>query len=198
MVQDFVKNTPWRNREEKLTIQPYHKMAWHLKAPCHKVDWLYNILKVIKKDRSINKLFGNKVLVVKNPGFDMSLTHKMCLADAVHFHTSFQMSVNHVALHGLVNPDKEVFLSREEDEDGMEQDPVKKTVQSILMGHKVHHLSLWQCICQNNDRSWKGYYLNSIECETHKGVAIDWGDVQQLNYDTISSREESQTRAPWP
>ncbi len=50
--------------------------------------------------------------------------------------------MNHVALHGLVNPDKEMYLSREEDKDGVEQDPVKKTVQSILMGHKVHHLSL--------------------------------------------------------
>ena len=64
------------------------------------------------------------------------------------------MSVNHVALRGLINPEKEVYLSREEDKDGMEQDPVKKTVQSILMGHKVHHLSLWQCICQNDDGSW--------------------------------------------
>ncbi len=43
MVQDFVKNTPWRNREEKLTIQPYHKMAWDLKAPRHEVDrWYYS------------------------------------------------------------------------------------------------------------------------------------------------------------
>jgi hypothetical protein len=94
------------------------------------------------------------------------------------------MSVNHVALHGLVNPDKEVYLSHKEDKDGMEQDPVKKTVQSILMGHKVHHLSLWQCICQNDDRSWKGYYSNAIGCETHKGVAIDWGGcaAAQLGY----------------
>jgi hypothetical protein len=52
------------------------------------------------------------------------------------------------------------------------------------MGHKVHHLSLWQCICQNDDRSWKGYYLNGIGCETHKGVAIDWGGcaAAQLGY----------------
>jgi hypothetical protein len=68
MVQDFVKNTPWRNREEKLMIQPYHKMAWHLEAPRHKVDWLYTILKVMKKNRSIKKLFGKKLLVFKNPG----------------------------------------------------------------------------------------------------------------------------------
>ena len=92
------------------------------------------------------------------------------------------MSVNHVALRGLINPEKEVYLSREEDKDGMEQDPVKKTVQSILMGHKVHHLSLWQCIFQNNNKSWKEYYLNGIGCETHKGEAIDWGGcaVSQL------------------
>ncbi len=60
MVQDFVKNTPWRNRKEKLTIQPNHKMAWHLVAPCRKVVWLCTILKVIMKNRSLNKLFGNK------------------------------------------------------------------------------------------------------------------------------------------
>jgi hypothetical protein len=38
MVQDFVRNTSWRNREEELMIKPYHKMAWHLEAPCHEVD----------------------------------------------------------------------------------------------------------------------------------------------------------------
>jgi hypothetical protein len=85
MVQDFVKNTPWCNMEEKLTIQPYHKMAWHLKAPCHEVDCLYTILKVMKKNRSINKLLGNKVLVIKNLSFGMSPTHNMHLASAYTF-----------------------------------------------------------------------------------------------------------------
>jgi hypothetical protein len=28
MVRDFVRNTPWRNREEKTMIQAYHKIAW--------------------------------------------------------------------------------------------------------------------------------------------------------------------------
>jgi hypothetical protein len=27
MIRDFVKNTPWRNREKKLSIQAYHKTA---------------------------------------------------------------------------------------------------------------------------------------------------------------------------
>jgi hypothetical protein len=76
MVQNFMKNTPLCNRKEKLMIQPYHKMAWHLEAPCHKVDCLYTILKVMKKIRSINKLCGDKVLVIKNLGFGASLTHK--------------------------------------------------------------------------------------------------------------------------
>jgi hypothetical protein len=143
MVRDFVKNTPWRNREEKLSIQAFHKMAWHLECPRHAVESLYTIIKVMKKNKSINKLFGDKALAIKNPGFEASPAHKMCLASAVHFHTSFQMSVNHVALCGLVNPNKEVYLSWEQDEDRMEQDAVKKSVRSILMNHKVLHLSVW-------------------------------------------------------
>ncbi len=123
-----MKNTPWHSREEKLMIQPNYKMALHFKAPCHEIDCLYTILKVMKKNRSINKIFGNKVLVIKNLGFDASSTHKVRLAGAVHFHTYFQMSVNHVVLHGLVNPNKEVYLSCEEDDSGVEQDLVKKTV----------------------------------------------------------------------
>ncbi len=184
MVRDFVKNTPWWNREEKLTIQAYHKTAWHLECPQQEVDHLYTILKVMKKNESINKLFEEKALVIKNPGFEALPAHKMCLASAVHFHTSFQMSVNHVALRSLVNPNKEVCLSREQDKDGMEQDMVKKVVRSILMNHKVKHLSLWQCICQNNDGSWKGYYSNGLGCKTHKSVAIDWGGcaAAQLQY----------------
>ncbi len=184
MVRDFMKNTPWRNREEKSSIQAYHKTAWHLECPCQEVNCLYTILKVMKKNKSINKLFGDKALVIKHPGYKASPMHKMCLASAVHFHTSFQMSVNCVALHGLVNPDKEVYLSQELDKDGMEQDTVKKTVKSILMNHIVKHLSLWQCICQNNDGSWKGYYSNRLGCKTHKSVAIDWGGCAsaQLRY----------------
>ncbi len=44
--------------------------------------------------------------------------------------------MNHMALRGLVNPNKEVYLSCEQDKDGMEQDAVKKTVRSILMNTK--------------------------------------------------------------
>jgi hypothetical protein len=190
MVRDFVKNTPWRNREEKSSIQAFQKMAWHLECPRHAVKSLYTIIKVMKKNKPINKLFGDKGLAIKNPGYKASPAHKMRLASAVHFHTSFQMSVNHVALRGLVNPDKEVYLSREQDEDGMEQDMVKKSVRSILMNHKVLHLSLWQCICQNNDGSWKGYYSNGLGCETHKNVAIDWGGctAAQLRYHLLKRR----------
>jgi hypothetical protein len=125
IVRDFVKNTPWRNREEKSSIQGYHKMAWYLECPRQDVDRLYTILKVMKKNKSTNRLFGDKALVIINPGYKASPAHKMHLASAVHFHTSFQMSVNHVALRGLVNPDKKVYLSREQDEDRMEQDTVK-------------------------------------------------------------------------
>jgi hypothetical protein len=40
MVRVFVKNTPWRSREEKSTIQAFHKIAWHLKCPQEVVDVL--------------------------------------------------------------------------------------------------------------------------------------------------------------
>jgi hypothetical protein len=29
---------PWRNREEKTTIQAYHKLAWHLECPTGEAD----------------------------------------------------------------------------------------------------------------------------------------------------------------
>jgi hypothetical protein len=66
----------------------------------------------------------------------------------------------------------------------MEQEADKKTVRSILLNHKVKHLSLWQCICQNNGGSWKGYYSNGLGCKTHKSIAIDWGGcaAAQLQY----------------
>jgi hypothetical protein len=148
-------------------LQLGSKPVWHLECPQQEVDRLYTILKVTKKNKSINKLFGDKALVIKNPGIEASPAHKMCLTSAVHFHTSFQMSVNQVAFCGLVNPNKEVYLSCEQDKHGMEQDAVKKTVRSILMNHKVKHLSLWQRICQNNNGSWKGYCSNGLGCDTH-------------------------------
>jgi hypothetical protein len=38
MIQDFVCNTPWRNWEEKITIQAYHKLAWQLECPTDEAD----------------------------------------------------------------------------------------------------------------------------------------------------------------
>ncbi len=51
MVRDFVWNTPWRNREEKSTIQAFHKIAWHLECPSSAVDQFYTILKVMKNNK---------------------------------------------------------------------------------------------------------------------------------------------------
>jgi hypothetical protein len=53
---------------------------------------------------------------------------KQRLASAVHFHMSFHMSVNHVALQGLVNPDKQVTIDHLEDED---RDPQVSILISI-------------------------------------------------------------------
>jgi hypothetical protein len=79
---------------------------------------------------------------------------KQRLARAVHFHTSFQMLVNQVALWGLVNPDKQVMIDRLEDEDGDPQESVLISIQQILLKHKINHLPLWQSILQNDDGSW--------------------------------------------
>ncbi len=50
MVHDSVRNTPWRNREEKTMIQAYHKITWQMECPSLDVDKLYSILKVMKKN----------------------------------------------------------------------------------------------------------------------------------------------------
>jgi hypothetical protein len=118
MVCNFVRNTPWCNREEKTTIPAYHKIAWQMECPTSDVDRLYTILKVMKKNKSIFRLLGSGLLLVKNRGPNATPQMKQQLASAVHFHTSFQMLVNHMALWGLVNPDKQVTIDRLEDEDG--------------------------------------------------------------------------------
>jgi hypothetical protein len=56
MVRDFVKNTPWRSREEKAMIQTFHKMVWNLECPRDEVAFIYRILKVMKKNLSIHSL----------------------------------------------------------------------------------------------------------------------------------------------
>jgi hypothetical protein len=81
---------------------------------------------------------------------------KQHLASAVHFHTSFQMLINHVALQGLVNPDKQVTINHLEDDDGNPQGSILISVWQILLKHKINHPSLWQSILQNNDGSWRG------------------------------------------
>ncbi len=98
----------------------------------------------------------------------------MELASYVHWHTAYQMSINHAALCGLVNPDKCVELTRLEDGDGDSQESVITSVQEILMKHRVDHLCLWQGMFQNNDGSWRGFYSNGKGCKRHKGTATRW------------------------
>ncbi len=143
MMQDFVKNTPWRSREEKTTIQAFHKLVWHPECPRNKVPFIYRILKVMKKNMSIYKLLGQNVKIMKNAGQDAPPpSFKMELALYVHWHTAYQMSTNHVALHGLVNPDKRVELFCLADGDVNAQESVITSVQEILTKHRVDHLCL--------------------------------------------------------
>ncbi len=98
MVRDFVKNTPWRSREEKSTIQAFHKIAWHLECPREAVDRFYTLIKVMKKNKTLYPLLGYSVMVTKNPGPNALPGMRTKLAQAVHWHTLFQMSINHVQL----------------------------------------------------------------------------------------------------
>jgi hypothetical protein len=84
------------------------------------------------------------------------------------------MSINHVALHGLVNPNKRVELFRLADGNGDAQEKFITSVREILTKHRVDHLCLWQGMSQNNDGSWKGFYSNGKGCERHKGTATQW------------------------
>jgi hypothetical protein len=84
------------------------------------------------------------------------------------------MSINHVALCGLVNPYKRVELFRLADGNGNAQESVITSVQEILTKNRVDHLCLWQGMFQNDDGSWKGFYLNGKGCERHKGTATRW------------------------
>ncbi len=70
------------------------------------------------------------------------------------------MMINHLALQGLIDPDKLVQINCIEDEDGNPQDLVQISVRQILLKHKINHLPLWQSILQNDNGSWHGYYSN--------------------------------------
>ncbi len=99
---------------------------------------------------------------------------KQRLASAAHFHTLFQMSNNHVALHGLIDPDNLVQIDHIEDEDGNPQHSVQISLLQILLKHKINPLPLLQSILQNDDGSWCGYYSNRQGCKRHKSIATDW------------------------
>jgi hypothetical protein len=87
----------------------------------------------------------------------------------MHWHTVYQMSINHVALRGLVSLDKPVKLVCLLNSDGHPQENVVTNVQEIMTKHKVAHLQLLQGIFQNNDSSWRDFYSNGKRCERHKG-----------------------------
>ena len=118
--------------------------------------------------------FRFRFLLIKNPGLNAPPQMKQQWASAVHFHMSFQMSINCVALGGLVDPDKQVMIDCIEDKDGNPQDSVLISICQILLKHKINHLPLWQSFLQNNNGSWRGYYINGQGCKWHKGIAIDW------------------------
>ena len=70
MVRGFVKNTPWLSKEKKVTIQAFQKLIWHLEGPSSEVSFMYWICKVMKKNKTIYKLLGYGVRIMKNVGRD--------------------------------------------------------------------------------------------------------------------------------
>jgi hypothetical protein len=87
-------------------------------VPSGSSGFFYTLIKVMKKNKSLYRLLGYSITVTKNPGLDASPGVRTKLAQAVHWHTSFQMSINHASLRGLVDPDKLVELHRMEDVEG--------------------------------------------------------------------------------
>jgi hypothetical protein len=174
MVRDFVRNMPWRNQEEKNTIQAYHKLAWQLECPTDEGDHLYKLLKAMKTNKSLYPLLGELTTILRAPEPTATPEMKKKLATAINFHSSFQMCINHIPLWGLVDLDKEIELVRIEDNDGDVQEVVKITVRQVLFRHQVNHLPLWQSLLQNDDGSWRGYYSNGKGCHNHKGITTSW------------------------
>jgi hypothetical protein len=174
MIWDFVRNMPWRNREEKTTIQAYHKLAWHLECPTKEADRMYKLLKAMKTNKMIYRLLGESATILCAPGPSAGPELRKKLATAVNFHTSFQMCINHIPLRGLVDLDKAVELVHLDDKDGDVQEAVKLTMRQVLFSHKVDRLPLWQLIVRNDDGSWCGYYSNGKGCHNHKDVPITW------------------------
>jgi hypothetical protein len=89
MIQDFVRNTPWRNREEKTTIQAYHKLARQLEWPTDTAVQMYKLLKAMKMNRSLYCLLGKAATIVRAPVPTALPKMKKKLATAVALHTSF-------------------------------------------------------------------------------------------------------------
>jgi hypothetical protein len=96
----------------------------------------------MKKNRLIYKLLGQNDKIMKNVGHDAIPGLKMELASYVHWHTAYQMSINSITLHGLVNPNKRVELFRLEDGDRDAQESVVTLVRKIMSKHRVDRLCL--------------------------------------------------------
>ncbi len=174
MLWDFITNTPWCSWEEKSGIQAFHKIAWHLECPREAVDRFYTLIKIMKKNKTLYCLLGYSITITKNPGPDASPGMRTKLAQTIHWHTSFQMSINHAPLQGLVNSDKVVELHCMEDKEGDPQELVFTSVREVMSKHKINHLPLWQEILQNDNGSWKGLHSIGQGCKAYKGVASRW------------------------
>ncbi len=146
------------------------------------MDLFYTLIKVMKKNKTLYRLLGYSVTNTKDPGPDASPGMRTKLAQAVHWHTSFQMLINHAPLQGLVGPDKVVELHCVEDEEGDPQESVFISVREVMSKNKINHLPLWQGILQKDNGSWKGYYLNRQGCEAHKGVASRWSGCVSTHF----------------
>ncbi len=160
-----------------MIVRPQYRVALtqsRVRSQVGSSDRFYTLIKVMKKKKTLYCLLGYSVTVIKNPGPDALPGMRTKLAQAVHSHTSFQMSINHVPLKGLVNPDKVVELHCVEDKEGDPQESVFTSAREAISKHKINHLLLWQGILQNDDGSWKGFHLNGQGCKAHKGVASRW------------------------
>ena len=172
MVRDFVKNTPWHSREEKVTIRAFHKLV--LECPREEVPFIYHILKVMKKNRSIYKLLGQNVKIMKNVGRDAPPRSKngACIVRAL--------------AHCLPDVYQSRCLARSgQPRQTCQADSFRRWRQRL--SRECHYIRprnpdkaqgrpslLWQGMFQNDDGSWSGFYSNGKGCERHKGTATRW------------------------
>ena len=165
LYEDYPDNLPFVPREEGEEVPSWQRRCLVMECHRNNEDELYERLAYAQASGLMRLYLGENCFVVKNPGYNSSITDKNVFGRSVSSHGSFNMSVGRATLRDVVEVDSFHDLEKvDEDDDGNQVTKViRRSLREIIIGIKVDHIRAFQVLCHDANGGIEAVYPNCVQ-----------------------------------